>query len=82
MKRGRRPAKAPAPQPNSRGLSVPTRPERLRIVRLGELHPDGKCAWCGTSTGPLHRTRLLWTDAEGELCNDLGGCIRRARGEL
>jgi hypothetical protein len=35
MKRGRRPAKAPTPQSNSRGLSVPTRPERY--VRLAEL---------------------------------------------
>jgi hypothetical protein len=80
MKREGRPPRRPTPQRNSPGVSVPTRSEQqLRYVRLGELHPSGRCASCGTSTGQLYRTRLVWTEAEAELCGDLAGCIRRTR---
>lgn len=55
--------------------------EPLRIARLGEYHPFGKCALCGLvdSEGTLERTVLAMTRAEAMRCTDVVACRRRIR---
>jgi hypothetical protein len=50
--------------------------DRLPILPAGQLHPRGKCWWCG-STEDLKQTIILWTHARGFVCRDAVSCNRR-----
>lgn len=49
---------------------------------MGELHPFGECAYCGTRgevDKDLKRTVLVSTHAMACVCVDMVACIRRRR---
>ena len=52
---------------------------RLRPVELGDLHPAGRCSWCGSreSSSTLKQVALLWTAAPAVVCVDPIACARR-----
>ena len=47
----------------------------LRRVPTGELHPFGKCAWCGSSAS-VRPTTLRVTMAPAYVCEDSVTCAR------
>jgi hypothetical protein len=53
--------------------------DRIPWLPLGELHPYGRCWWCGAtaSRARLHRTTLPATFAEAMICDDGCACARR-----
>ena len=69
--------------PNAGCHRRPTKPllEPLRVSKLGEYHPFGKCALCGLmdSETTLERTVLAMTRAEAMRCIDVVACARRIR---
>jgi hypothetical protein len=48
----------------------------LRRVALGDVHPYGRCAFCGARSS-LRTTALCWTHAPGRVCADRIACTRR-----
>lgn len=55
--------------------------ERFGALPLGELHPEDRCALCGTrgEFPELKRIVLLSTHAQAFRCADQIACIRRRR---
>lgn len=49
----------------------------LRRVPVRECHSWGRCAFCGSTTAPLHRTTIYVTAAPGFVCDDPVACARQ-----
>jgi len=56
---------------------VPLWKKRWGLLPAGELHPQDRCARCGDTRSPKHRTVLIDTNAIGYLCDDNCACVRR-----